>query len=81
MPPPTAVESRSGCRKGLGTRCVDPSQCPVSVWQRQCKLPRYWWLRLLQITPPSPGSPDRLWWEPYILDMQREDARAALAKP
>jgi hypothetical protein len=81
LPPPTAEESRRGCRDSRRGGCIDPANCPVSVWQRQCKLPRYWWLRLLQIAPPPAGSPDRLWWEPYILDMQREDARAALARP
>lgn len=81
MPPPTAQERRLGYRKDAAGLIHNgrPDLLPTTVWERQCKIPKYWWLRLLQVTPPSPGNTDKLWWEPYIREMQQADDRAAAA--
>ncbi len=46
------------CGKGrlIKVPCQGPAAtCSTSMWQRQCKVPKFWWLRLLRATPPSPA--------------------------
>jgi hypothetical protein len=54
-PPPTPAQYKNACLWSAGMRCSRPAQCPLTAWASQCKLPRYWWLRLLQLSPPNPG--------------------------
>jgi hypothetical protein len=61
----------------VGITCTNPVKCPATAWQRQCQIPKYWWLRILQSEPP--GNPAHIrgrWWEHIILEMQRAEAAA-----
>jgi hypothetical protein len=56
---------------------------PLPTWAHQCQLPRYWWLRMLQQSPPnptrveSPQNTKTMWWYDMIREMQEADAKAA----
>jgi hypothetical protein len=87
-PPPTLEQRRNACLWNEGASCSVPSGCPLTTWARQCSLPRYWWLRMLQHSPPNPtqrtydsGAEETvtMWWYDMIRSMQEEDARAAAA--
>jgi hypothetical protein len=80
---PSAEQYRDACLWSAGRSCSKPSSCPVTVWARQCKMPRYWWLRMLQMNPPNPTRRENIvgdntmWWYDAIRAMQAEDARVA----
>lgn len=60
-----------------GIKCKSPKDCPASVWQRQCKVPSFWWLALLRAEPPDPGAPTYRWWDTIMRGLQaaERDAR------
>jgi hypothetical protein len=81
QPPPTLQESLDACAwASKQSRCAGRAQCPASMWARACMVPRYWWLRLIQLDPPNPnrrrsaGSPT-MWWYEDVRAMQEHDAR------
>ena len=80
---PSAEQYRNACLWSAGRTCSKPSSCPVTVWARQCKMPRYWWLRMLQMNPPNPTRRENIvgdntmWWYDAIRAMQAEDVRVA----
>jgi hypothetical protein len=82
---PSSEQYRNACLWSAGRSCSKPSSCPVTVWARQCKMPRYWWLRMLQMNPPNPTRRENIvgdntmWWYDTIRAMQAEDARVAAA--
>jgi hypothetical protein len=84
--PPTLEQRRDACLWNAGASCSVPSRCPLTTWAYQCRLPRYWWLRMLQQYPPNPTqrtydgggeATATMWWYDMIRTMQQEDARAA----
>jgi hypothetical protein len=85
-PPPTPEQRLDACKWSAGHSCSRPSRCPLTVWARQCKVPRYWWLRLLQLEPPNPTLRESqddvktMWWYDTIRAMQESDARAPASK-
>jgi hypothetical protein len=67
----------------LGIYCTNPTKCPASAWQRQCRVPKYWWLRLLEQEPPTPGRPackmlpgEPCWWKELMAEMQAAELEA-----
>ena len=86
-PAPTPEQWKDACKWSAGEPCSIPSKCPMTVWARQCQLPRFWWLRMLQEHPPNPtrreSGPDvkTMWWYDSIKAMQEADAKAARAAP
>lgn len=67
------------CRGTFAT-CLNPTMCPASVWQRQCKVPRYWWLKIIQLEPPNPArsalrSDWTRWWEDAMREQQEVETR------
>jgi hypothetical protein len=82
QPPPTSEESRDACvwsKKQSG--CADPNRCPSTMWARACRVPQYWWLRLIQVAPPNPShlrnerDLPTMWWYDDVRAMQVHDAR------
>ncbi len=73
----TSASSMGGAAT-FGITCRDPVKCPASAWQRQCKIPKYWWLRVLQNGPPPPTTRNRRWWADLIREMQINEANRSL---
>jgi hypothetical protein len=77
----------------LGVTCRSPQSCPASVWKHQCKVPKYWWLRLIEREPPNQARLAKWgeglgtaldaqttwdrWWEPLMYEMQLAEAEGA----
>ncbi len=62
---------------GLSPASHDFSTWPTSVWQRQCKVPKFWWLHLLHAPPPSPARRTRpIYWIELMAELQAAEARA-----
>ena len=85
-PAPSTAQYRDACLWSSNEPCSRPSRCPLTIWARQCKLPRYWWLRMLQQSPPnptlleSPQNTKTMWWYDSIRAMQEADAKADAAR-
>jgi hypothetical protein len=83
--PPTIEESLDACawsKRQAG--CADPGKCPATAWARACMIPRYWWLRLIQLAPPNPsrmryGDIPTMWWYEDVRAMQQHDSRIGTA--
>lgn len=80
--PGDLVHTGVGWHGGLatfGVSCRNARTCPASAWQHQCKVPKYWWLRVLESEPPNPARMRRRWWEGIMRDLQAAEAAAEAA--
>lgn len=73
------VHWRTEANRMIGV-CSDATGCPLSVWPRQCKVPKFWWLHLLHAPPPSPGRTTHArYWLDMMAELQAVEVREAQA--
>jgi hypothetical protein len=87
QPPPTHEERRNACLWSRRQNACSDASCPSSTWARSCMIPKHWWLRMIQTSPPNPNQlrdavtdQPTMWWYDAIKAMQEEDARVAAPK-